>query len=93
MNKKLNYWLMAALVCGLSMSVASCKDDDKNESPDNGQSEEQADKDLADATTFWGVVGQLTDTPMPPHVLPTSWVPTSPPRRRTTPTRTTSWER
>ena len=65
MNKKLNYWLMAALVCGLSMSVASCKDDDKNESPDNGQSEEQADKDLADAVTFWGVVGQLSDTPMP----------------------------
>ena len=65
MNKKLNYWLMAALVCGLSMSVASCKDDDKNESPDNGQSEEQADKDMADAAVFWGVVGQLSDTPMP----------------------------
>ena len=65
MNKKLNYWLMAALVCGLSMSVASCKDDDKNESPDNEQTEEQGDKDIADAATFWGVVGQLTDTPMP----------------------------
>ena len=31
MNKNiLNLWLMAALVCGLSMSVTSCKDDDDN---------------------------------------------------------------
>ena len=31
MNRKImNLWLMAALVCGLSMSVASCKDDDDN---------------------------------------------------------------
>ena len=28
MKKILNFWLMAALLCGLSMSVASCKDDD-----------------------------------------------------------------
>ena len=67
MKKRLNFWLMAALVCGLSMSIASCKDDDKDEKedPNGGQTEEQAEKDIADAATFWDVVGQLTDTPMP----------------------------
>ena len=28
----MNLWLMAALVCGLSLSVTSCKDDDDNTS-------------------------------------------------------------
>ena len=67
MKKKLNFWLMVALVCSLCMSIASCKDDDKDEKedPNSGQTDEQADKDMADAATFWGVVGQLTDTPMP----------------------------
>lgn len=64
-KKTINLWLMVALVCGLSMSVASCSDDDKNENQNSGQTEEQGDKDMADAVTFWGVVGQLSDTPMP----------------------------
>ena len=67
MKKKLNFWLMAALVCGLSMSITSCKDDDKNENgnANSEQNETQADQDIADAATFWSVVGQLSDTPMP----------------------------
>ena len=28
MNRRMNSWLVAALVCGLSLSVTSCKDDD-----------------------------------------------------------------
>ena len=28
MKKLMNFWLMAALVCGLGLSVTSCKDDD-----------------------------------------------------------------
>lgn len=32
MKKTMNLWLLAALVCGLSLGVTSCKDDDKNES-------------------------------------------------------------
>lgn len=32
MKKRMNFWLMAALVCGLSLGVTSCKDDDD----DNG---------------------------------------------------------
>jgi len=65
MNKKLNFWLMVALMCSLAVSVTSCKDDDKNNSSNDEQNDDQADKDLADAAVFWGVVGQLTDTPMP----------------------------
>ena len=65
MKKLLDFWLMVALVCGLGMSVTSCKDDDKNNSSNDEQADEQGDKDLADAATFWSVVGQLTDTPMP----------------------------
>ena len=65
MKKILDFWLMVALVCGLSMSVTSCKDDDKNDNQNGGQSDNTADKDMADAALFWSVVGQLTDTPMP----------------------------
>ena len=68
-KQTLNLWLMVALMCGLGMSVTSCKDDDKN---DNGnqnqggeQTEEQAEKDMADAAVFWDVVGKLSNTPMP----------------------------
>ena len=64
MKKILYFWLMAALVCGLGMSVASCSDD-KNNSSSGEQADEQGDKDMADAALFWSVVGQLTDTPMP----------------------------
>lgn len=58
---------MAALLCGLGMSVSSCKDDNKEPSEEEKQrqAEEEADKDMADAATFWSVVGQLTDTTMP----------------------------
>ena len=65
MKKLLDFWLMVALVCGLSMSVTSCSDDDKNNSSSGEQNDNQADKDMADAAVFWSVVGQLTDTPMP----------------------------
>ena len=67
MDRLLKFWMMAALACGLSMSVTSCKDDknEPSEEEKQQQAEEQADKNMADAATFWGVVGQLTDTPMP----------------------------
>ena len=31
-----NLWFLAALVCGMSLSVTSCKDDDKNDNGGNG---------------------------------------------------------
>ena len=43
MKKNFYFLLMAALVCGLSLSVTSCKDDD---SDNNGKgSEEQSDNE------------------------------------------------
>ena len=57
MKKILNYLLIAATVCGLSLVATSCKDDTNN--IDNGgqpTAEEQATKD---ANTFWGVAANL----------------------------------
>jgi len=59
MKKKVfNLLLMAAVVLGLSLCVASCKDDDdKNE----GKTEEElALEEQQKADMFWDVVGQLT---------------------------------
>ena len=42
MKKNFYFLLLAALVCGLSLSVTSCKDDDKDNN--GGQSEEQKDQ-------------------------------------------------
>ena len=42
MKKNFYFLLMAALVCGLSLSVTSCKDDDKDNN--GGQSEEQQEQ-------------------------------------------------
>ena len=58
MKKILNLWLMAALVCGLSMSVTSCKDDDDDNAGGEPETEEQA----ATVSKFWSVVGQLVST-------------------------------
>ena len=57
MKKILNYLLIAATVCGLSLAVTSCKDDDNSEN-NGGQAtaEEQA---AEDANTFWGVAANL----------------------------------
>ena len=54
-KKALNIWLMAALACGLSISVTSCKDDD-----DEPQKEEPTEQEVQQkAAKFWSVVGQL----------------------------------
>ena len=59
MKKISNLWLMAALLCGLSLSVISCKDDDD----DNNKSEEQQQEEQeAQALKFWSVVGQLVSS-------------------------------
>ena len=61
MKRFMNLWLMAALLGGLSLSVASCKDDD-----DKLSAEEQAEKEQSElaeqAQKFWNVVGQLVGT-------------------------------
>ena len=51
----LHLWLLGALLCGLSLSVTSCKDDDK----DNLSPEEQEQQAQEQADIFWGVVDEL----------------------------------
>ena len=55
-----NLWLMVVLACGLTLSVASCKDDD-NSNDSNGHSDiDPAETDEAVAALRWLVA--LTDT-------------------------------
>ncbi|MBR4898024.1 MAG: hypothetical protein IKZ48_04480 [Prevotella sp.] len=60
MKKYFNIWLLAALLCGMSLTVTSCKDDDKDDETSSGSSEERQQNEQADkALKFWSVVGQL----------------------------------
>ncbi len=52
---------MAALLCGLSLSVSSCKDDDDGLTAQQ-QAEKQQGEQLEKAAKFWNVVGQLVGT-------------------------------
>ena len=58
LKKILNLWLMAALVCGLGLSVTSCKDDDDDNKSEEQQQQEQEER----ASKFWSVVGQLVSS-------------------------------
>ena len=58
MKKILNLWLMAALMCGLGLSVTSCKDDDDDSKSEEQQQQEQEQQ----ASKFWSVVGQLVSS-------------------------------
>ena len=57
MKKLLHFCLFATLVCGLSLSVTSCKDDDNNLSE-----EEKAQEQEEKTSKFWDVVGQLVSS-------------------------------
>lgn len=67
MKKKIfNFALMAALACGLSMSVTSCKDDDNNDSNGNGgndtaDTEVMNDEHTDEAIMAWRWVNVMTD--------------------------------
>ena len=68
MKKLMNLWLLAALVCGLSLSVTSCKDDDD----DNTSEQRNADADPLDtpeAQTAWRWLCALTDA----QTLESNW--------------------
>ena len=58
MKKLMNFWLMAALLCGLGLSVTSCKDDDDDSKSEEQQQQEQEQQ----ASKFWSVVGQLVSS-------------------------------
>ena len=63
MKKNFYFLLMAALVCGLSLSVTSCKDDDKDNN--GGQSEEQQEQQALEEqeqdNARFAVLDQLAD--------------------------------
>ena len=60
MKKNFYFLLMAALVCGLSLSVTSCKDDDKDNNGKGGEEQETYEglstlenDQLADLVAAW----------------------------------------
>ncbi len=57
-KKSFNLWLWAALLCGLSLSVTSCKEDDNSMSEEE-QKEQQWAEQSEKAQKFWSVVGHL----------------------------------
>ena len=60
MKKLMNLWLMAALLCGLGLSVTSCKDDDDDNTSE--QRNEDADPmDTDDNMVAWRWLSLLTD--------------------------------
>ena len=61
MKKIMNALLMAALVCGLSLAVTSCKDDDDNNNDESSENLAPQDEQNEAATKFWSVVDQLVD--------------------------------
>ena len=61
MKKHFYFLLMAALVCGLSLSVTSCKDDDKNDSNGGDDSELVEDGLSEEDAQAWSWVSVMTD--------------------------------
>ena len=73
MKKKLYGGLTAVLALCLTFTLSGCKDDkESSEEEKQQQVDEQADQDMADAATFWSVVGQLTTTGRMPRMNPPS---------------------
>ena len=59
-KKNMNLWLLAALVCGLSLSVTSCKDDDKDDN-DNDPELVTSDTDTDEAKAAYNWLANMTD--------------------------------
>ncbi len=60
MRKIFSFGLMAALVCGISMSITSCKDDNNDSKSDEQRAEEQKAQ-ASKALKFYEVVSHLAD--------------------------------
>ena len=56
-----NLWLMAALVCGLSLGVTSCKDDDKDDNGGNGSGQEVGATETDEAMAAYNWLTNMTD--------------------------------
>ena len=75
MKKKVfNIWLLAALVCGLSLSVTSCKDDDKEMSSE--EQEQKAIEQAEEENTVYSVLDNLANlSDAPADFLSGSYLP------------------
>ena len=62
MKKVFSYMLMAAVVCGLSLAVTSCKDDNNDGDGNVSKEEEQIQQSLKAESEFWSVAGKLAGT-------------------------------
>ena len=75
MKRRLNLWLMAALLCGMSMSVTSCKDD--NNEPSAEEQEQQAQLQEENDNIAFSVLDNLGDlSNAPADFLSGSYEPT-----------------
>ena len=63
---KKDFLLIAALICGMSLGVSSCKDDDKNENGDGNNNEVRTDELSDEEVQAWSWVSVLTDEATPP---------------------------
>ena len=81
-KRTIHFWLMAALMGGLTLGFTACSDDD-----DKPTEEQRVEQELSDAADFWNVVGQLTDDVMPDEGWQTAtYAPTIGEADATTPT-------
>ena len=69
MKKTTNWMLMALLVVGLGMNLASCKDDEMSEEEKAWHEADPYEKGSEEAVDFWTVISQLTDL----QTLPDNW--------------------
>ena len=60
MKQKLNLWLLAALLCGMSLSVTSCKDDDNSGEADGPEGVTEVSETFNNAA--YSVIDKLADT-------------------------------
>ena len=69
MKKTINWMLMALLVVGLGMNLASCKEDEMSEEEKQWHEADPYEKGSEEAIDFWTVISQLTDL----QTLPDNW--------------------
>ena len=65
----MNWMLMALLTVGLSMNLASCKEDEMSEEEKAWHEADPYEKGSEEAIDFWTVISQLTDL----QALPDNW--------------------
>ena len=79
MKNLMNFMLMAALMCGMSLTITSCKDDDKDNNNDQQQQEQQAKEAEEQAEReikCFAILNQLASVTNPDGFLTKTYEPT-----------------